>query len=173
MFLIIRPVRLVFKALVTEATPGQLALGFALGVLVGLVPKGNLLAIALGIVLAASRANLGIAAATILVFSFISPWFDPASDYIGTWLLSLPSMQQTWTDLYNTPLMPWTSFNNSIVMGSFILGVLLLYPNYRLSRPVFEKYTQKLSVWSRRYRITRYLLGAELVGLVNSNDSGS
>lgn len=55
----LRPVRFFFKALVTDNTPSQLALGFALGVVIGLVPKGNLLAISLMVVLSAIRVNLG------------------------------------------------------------------------------------------------------------------
>ena len=87
MFVIVRPLRIALKALICESTPRQLALGFALGMLIGLVPKGNMTAVALGIVLAASRANLGIAAATIVAFSFASPWLDPMSHEIGTYLL--------------------------------------------------------------------------------------
>ncbi|MEO2016703.1 MAG: TIGR03546 family protein [Fuerstiella sp.] len=160
-FLIVRPIRLFCKALVAESTPGQLALGFALGVLIGFVPKGNLLALVLGIILAASRANLGIAAATILVVSFVSPYFDPVSHQIGTWLLAHPSLTNVWTELYNMPVMPWTAFNNSIVLGSFIVGVAALYPAYRLSKPVFEKYSEKLSVWAKRFWLTRFLMGVE------------
>ncbi|MEQ9409360.1 MAG: TIGR03546 family protein [Fuerstiella sp.] len=171
MFLIIRPIRLAMKALIKEATPGQMAFGFALGVLIGLVPKGNLLAVVLGIILAASRANLGIAAATILIFSFLSPCVDPLSDVIGGWLLSQPRLQSLWTDLYNTPFMPWTAFYNTIVLGSFVLGLALLYPTYRLSRPVFARYTIKLSRWAKRLWLTRVLLGVEWADRLGTSGS--
>ena len=161
MLLIVRPLRIALKALIAEATPGQLALGFALGVLIGLVPKGNLTAIVLGVVLAASRANLGVAAATIIAFSFASPWFDPVSHQIGTYLLGHPFLLSTWTKLYNTPVMPWTAFNNSVVLGSFVIGLILVYPLYRLSRPVFKMYSEKVGAWARRYWLTRVLLGVE------------
>lgn len=39
MFLILRPLRLLFKALVIESTPTQMSYGLALGVLLGLYPK--------------------------------------------------------------------------------------------------------------------------------------
>ncbi len=161
MFLIVRPIRIALKALICESTPGQLALGFALGVLIGLVPKDNLTAIVLGIILAASRANLGIGAATIVAFSFASPWIDPMSHQIGTYLLSHPFLLDTWATLYNTPVMPWTAFNNSVVLGSFVIGVALVYPLYRLSRPVFKLYSEKVGAWARKYWLTRVLLGVE------------
>ena len=161
MFVIVRPLRIALKALICESTPRQLALGFALGMLIGLVPKGNLTAVALGIVLAASRANIGIAAATIVAFSFASPWLDPMSHEIGTYLLGHPALLDMWTKLYNTPVMPWTSFNNSVVLGSFVLGVVLLYPAYRLSKPVFKLYSEKVGKWAKRFWLTRVLLGVE------------
>lgn len=161
MFLIIRPLRLAMKALFTESTPGQLALGMALGMLIGLVPKGNLTAVVLGIVLAMTRANLGVAGAAILLFSFLSPLIDPMSHSLGAWLLSHPALFRMWTSLYNMPVMPWTDFNNSIVLGSLLIGLALTYPTYRLTKPAFKKYTERLQKWARRYWLTRLLLGAE------------
>ena len=163
MLLILRPIRLALKALITEATPNQLAWGFALGVLIGLVPKGNLIAISLGIILAASRANLGVAAATILACSFLSPMLDPASDVVGGWLLSHPDLQSMWTSLYNKPLMPWTDFNNTVVLGSLTIGVLALYPLYRISHLAFDRYVERVSNWAKKFWLVRVLMGLEVV----------
>ena len=171
MFFIVRPLRVALKALIYESTSGQLALGFAFGLLIGIVPKGNLTAIVLGIILAASRANLGIAAATIVAFSFASPWLDPASHQLGAYLLSHPSLLSMWTKLYNTPVMPWTAFNNSIVLGSFVIGMVLLYPAYRLSRPLFKRYTEKIGAWARKYWLTRILLGVEWADRLGASGS--
>lgn len=161
MFLIIRPIRLALKALLVETTPLQLSMGLALGVLIGLVPKGNLLAVMLGVLLAASRANLGIAAAIIFVVSMVSGFLDPITDTIGGWLLTLPALQDFWTFLYNTPGMLWTDFYNSVVLGSFVLGLILIYPVHRLSYPFFEKHSGKVAAWAKRFWLTRALLGVE------------
>lgn len=171
MFLIIRPIRLALKALLEQSTPGQLAFGFAFGVLIGLIPKGNLLVVTLSVILAASRANIGVAAASVLVVSFISSYFDPVSHSIGHWLLSHPSLQGTWTHLYNMPLMPWTDFYNTIVIGSFALGVMLLYPLYRISKPFFEKYSEKFGNWVKKFWITRVLLGVEWADRLGTSGS--
>jgi uncharacterized protein (TIGR03546 family) len=149
MFLLLKPVRLCLKALSGQSAPGQLSMGLALGILVGLVPKGNLLAIVLGLLLAASRVNLGIAAAAIVCCSFASPWLDPVSHVIGSWLLKQPGLYSVWTWLYNQPVVPWTAFNNSVVLGSFVTGLFLLYPAHRLSRPVFEMYSEAAGQWVR------------------------
>lgn len=167
MFYLVRPFRIILKALIGEASARQLAWGFAMGVWIGLVPKGNITAIVLGILLAASRANLGVAAATILAFSFISPYFDSASHELGAYLLSHPSLLNMWTQLYNTPVMPWTGFNNSVVLGSFLIGVASLYPCYKLSKPLFKKYTEVVGAWARKFWLTRFLMGVEWADRLN------
>lgn len=161
MFLILRPLRLFIQAFVTESTPRQMAFGLALGVFVGLVPKGNLLAIVLGTLLAATRVNLAIATFAIVLCSFCAAMFDSLFDRVGVFVLSQPSLQGMFTEMINTPFMPWTDFNNSIVMGSFVTGLMLIFPIYRLSRPLFEKYSDKLSKRIRQWRYAKLLLGAE------------
>jgi uncharacterized protein (TIGR03546 family) len=170
MFMILKPFRLLLKSFVTESTPGQMAFGLAMGVLIGLVPKGNLLAISLGVFLAATRANMAVAAAAAVVVMFASRWLDPLSDAVGVWVLSQPSLQQLWITLYNTPLVPWTDFNNSVVMGGFVLGLLLLFPLYRGSQPVFRRVLPVASVYARRFWIIRVLLGAEWADRVAAVD---
>jgi len=161
MFFILRPMRLLLKALIAESTPGQMAFGLAMGILIGLVPKGNLLAISLGVLLATTRANLAVAGAAAVCVMFASPLVDPLSDGIGYWILSQPSLQDFWTQLYNTPFMPWTDFNNTIVMGGFVLGLVLLIPVSRTSEPLFRRLTPAIAMYARRFWLLRVLLGAE------------
>ncbi len=168
MFFLLRPLRLCVKGLAGQSAPRQLSMGLAMGILVGLVPKGNLLAIALGMVLAASRVNLGIAAAAIICCSLASPLLDPLSHRMGSWLLSQPALREFWTWLYNQPVVPWTAFNNSVVLGSLVLGLLLLYPIHRISRPLFEKYSEAVGNWVRRFWLTRALMGAEWASRISA-----
>ena len=163
MFLILKPLRMIVRALADQSTPRQLSFGLAIGILVGLVPKGNLLAVVLAMILAASRVNLGVAGAAVLCSTLLSPLLDPLSHRIGLFLLEHPDLQPTWTWLYNQPIAPWTAFNNSVVLGSFVLGLILLYPAHRLTRPLFEKYSGTAGKWARRFWLTRALLGAEWV----------
>ncbi len=132
-----------------KALPGrgdssrQLAVGVALGVMLGLIAKDNLLAALIGVVIAASTVNVGIAMITALAVSFAAMLIDPALDQIGETILTQPSLQNIWKSLYQMPLGPWTRFNNTIVMGGFALGCGLFYPSYRLSRALFDRYWTK------------------------------
>lgn len=161
MFLVFRPVRILVRALLTQSTPSQMSLGLAMGVLLGLVPKGNLLAVALGMLLAALRVNLGVAAAGALVCSVLATRFDSVFDRIGAAVLSQPDLQSFWTRLFNMPVLPWTDFNNTVVMGSFLTGLVLIWPVHRVSRPLFEHYADVLGEQARRWKLARVLLGAE------------
>ena len=161
MFLILRPLRLLLQAFVMESTPRQMSLGLAFGVLVGLVPKGNLLAIVLGTLLASTRVNLAIATLAIVLCSFAALVCDSLFDQVGGYILAQPALQGMWTEMANMPFMPWTNFNNTIVMGSFATGLVLLWPVYRLSHPLFEKYAEKIAQRARQWRWAKLVLGAE------------
>lgn len=158
----LRPIRFFFKALVTDNTPSQMALGFALGVVIGLVPKGNLIAISLMVVLGAIRVNLGMGMLAAFAFSWLGVVLDPLTHRIGHILLTTDSLVPYWTELRNQPMAPWTKFNNTIVLGSFVLGMTLLVPVFLLAKPVFHKYTPDWSERLKKFKLVQLLHGTEL-----------
>lgn len=157
----LRPARFLAKAVTAEATPRQLAWGLALGLLVGLVPKGNLLAMALMMVLCMLRINLAAGMMSAFVFSWVGMLLDPLTHQVGLVLLSLDGLRPMWTALFEVPLMPWSGLNNTVVLGSFLCGLVLLWPARWLSEPYFERYTPLLTQRLKRYRLVQLLWGAE------------
>jgi uncharacterized protein (TIGR03546 family) len=168
MFLILRPIRLLLSAMISETTPRQKSLGLAFGILIGLVPKGNLLAISLGLLLAATRLNLGIAALGALLAALAAVGCDGFFDRVGWFVLSQPSLAGVWTRLYDIPWVPWTNFNNSIVMGSFVTGVALILPVHFATRPLFQRYSGALSLYAKRSWMLRLMTGAEVANRLSS-----
>lgn len=126
-------------AIKSTDTPRMLAISVALGMILGMVPKGNLLAVGLVMGILATRVNVAVAMISALGFSLIGPMADPLTHRLGLWVLTRPALWPHWARLYELPLAPWTSFNNTVVMGSFLLGVALFYPSYRASLPMFER----------------------------------
>ncbi|MDA1163071.1 MAG: TIGR03546 family protein [Planctomycetota bacterium] len=163
----LRPVRFFFKALVTDNTPSQLALGFALGVVIGLVPKGNLLAISLMVVLSAIRVNLGMGMLAAFAFSWVGVLLDPITHRLGLTLLTTEQLVPFWTEFSNQPMAPWTKFNNTIVLGSFVLGMTLLVPVFLISKPLFLKYTPDWSERLKKFKLIQLLHGTELSTKLN------
>ena len=86
--LFLRPLRLIVQMLTANDTARQTAWGFALGMIVGLLPKGTLLAIGLAMVLCAIRVNRAAALLAIGVFSMIGAGLDGLAHRAGT-ILSL------------------------------------------------------------------------------------
>lgn len=161
---VLRPFRFLAEALVEESTSRQLAWGFALGMVVGLVPKGNLTAVALMMLLCLLRVNLGVGMLAAFAFSWIGVLADPWTHQLGYALLTHDSLTGFWTQLANLPIVPWTSFNNTVVLGSLAAGVVLLFPAYKLSEPVFARYVPPLAERARKFRIVQLLWGAEWAG---------
>ncbi len=112
-----------------------MAAGLACGLLLGLIPKGNLLAILVVTLLLATRMSLATGMLAAFCVSLVAPWCDPLTDRIGHWILTTFPLTICWRALARLPLAAWTSFNNTVVMGSLVLGTFLMYPTYRLSLP--------------------------------------
>lgn len=64
--------------------------------------------------------------------SFVISWtlaafvLDPLIDQLGIFVLRLPAMEHFWTEMAKAPVLPWTQFNNSMVVGAFLLGILTI-----------------------------------------------
>ncbi|MEX1096782.1 MAG: TIGR03546 family protein [Planctomycetales bacterium] len=161
MFLFLRPFRYLAQALTVEATPRRMACGFALGMVVGLVPKGNLIAVALMLLLCTLRVNLGIGLLAALAFSWLGMLADPLSHVIGARLLAWGPLVPVWTAMYDLPVLPWSGYNNTVVLGSLVVGLAAAVPVARLTEPVFARYSPRVAARLQKFRIVRLLWGAE------------
>jgi uncharacterized protein (TIGR03546 family) len=140
MLLLLKLLQKIVKTLNSAGTPGQVAMGMTLGACLGITPLMNahnivVFALALVFNVALGGFFLGWTLATPLGFVL-----DPLFDAVGTWLLGLPALQGLWTSLYNTAGVPLTNFNNSVVLGSLVVWVLLVLPLFFLLRSLIAKY---------------------------------
>lgn len=145
MLALINPLRYLWKALSAERSPNQIAWGVALGVLVGLVPKGNLTAWLFGIILVATKVNLGAGMLAAILVSTISVGIDPLTHEIGLRLLKIQSIQQMLGRLSEKPLVPWLALNNTVVLGSVVLGLSVLYPVKHLACCALEWISSRIT----------------------------
>src|SRR5690242_5179949 len=97
----------------SEVSPRQIASGFALGVIVGLLPVRGLLPYVLTLISLVINVNLAMMAAAAAIFKIISFILDPLANKIGFYFLTQPPMKSFWTRLYNMPVIPYTRFNNT------------------------------------------------------------
>ena len=123
-------IRQFITGITSETEPPQIAAGVALGFLIGLLPKATLTVQVLLVLVMALRVNAPMALLTILATSLLNPLFDHLTDPIGYALLSSQSLAPFWTRLYNTPVVPWTGFNQTVMLGGLIFGLALFAPVY-------------------------------------------
>jgi uncharacterized protein (TIGR03546 family) len=106
----------------------EIAFGITFGVLLGLLPKGNLLFVIFAILFFLSHANIVIGVLATLVISFFAPWLYPLADRIGHEILLSVIGQQVIGNLFQIPLVAWTMLDNTVVLGMFLLGLVLFLP---------------------------------------------
>jgi uncharacterized protein (TIGR03546 family) len=117
------------KILREGQTPNQVAGGFALGSIVGLMPGLSLQGLFVWLVIFVLNVNLSAAFLAATLFALVSWLLDPVFHQIGYWLLlDLEGLKGFWTTLYNAPIAPLTRFNNTIVMGSLVGALVLFVP---------------------------------------------
>jgi len=154
-----RFVKLLRQTVTGSDTPRQIGFGIAMGLLIGLIPKDSLFVYFFGLCLLISTANLFSAFVSTFVFSWVGFLLDPYAHKIGSFVLTLPSMQSTWVWLSEMPMVPWTRFENTIVTGSLILGLLLFYPVYRISWRFIAKYGPAMNHRLSQYAAYRWFAG--------------
>lgn len=122
------------RGILASDSPNQLAAGFALGMVLGLVPKGNLIALSLCVLLFSLRVNKGLALTAAIVFSAFASYADSFTHKLGMEVLTAPSLQPVFASLLNAPVGPWIGFHNTVVTGSLLVGLYLAYPVFWLAR---------------------------------------
>jgi uncharacterized protein (TIGR03546 family) len=138
-----------------------IAFGFALGMMIGLVPKGNLTAAAIAVVVLSTQANLAAATLGGFLFSWLALWTDPLAHRIGSAVLTQPAWQAWFGRVYEMPLVPWTALNNTVVLGSLLLAIVLFYPVYRMAWLAFDRHHARVADTLQQYQVERVLAGAE------------
>ncbi len=138
--LLLKLLRQLIKTLNSQGTPGQVAAGMALGACLGLTPlvnAHNLLVFMVALITNVALGGVFLGWSLMALLGFI---LDPLFHAIGNWLLGMPALQGLWTSLYNTPGVPLTNFNNSVVLGSFVFWLVAAYPLFLLFRYLIARY---------------------------------
>ena len=117
------------KILREGQTPNQVAAGFALGMIVGISPTMTLQGLFIWLIILILDVNLSAAILAFTVFALIAYLADPLFHALGYFLLvDADALRGLWTWLYNVPIAPLSRFYNTVVMGSFVAGLILFLP---------------------------------------------
>ena len=154
------------KALRSGASPRQISGAFVLGMILGLTPfwsLHNLLVIILIIIL---NVNISMAIFSFLLFSGIAYIIDPLFHSLGYWLLvDVTALKGLATKLYNTPVIPLSRFNNTVLLGSFVSSLVLLFPVFVLVRKGVVLYREKLEAKVQKWKIVKIVKSSKIYSL--------
>jgi uncharacterized protein (TIGR03546 family) len=161
MFALLKLIQSIIKTLHSEGTPGQVAAGMALGAALGLTPLmnvHNLVVFSLIVLFNVSFGGGMLGWALFVPLGFI---LDPVFHAIGVGLLQAPSLRGLWTAMYNTPLVPYTNFNNSVVLGSVVGWLGLSVPIFFAARWGVARYRATIGERVQRSRLYKAITASK------------
>ena len=162
MLALLKLIQSMIKTLHSAGTPGQVAAGMALGSALGLTPLMNLHNLAIFALLVLLNVSFGGGMLGWALFVPIGFLLDPLFDSIGLRLLTAQGLRPLWTELTNTPILPFTNFNNSVVLGSFVSWVVLAVPIFFAARYGVAKYRATVGERVRQSRFYRAVTASQV-----------
>ena len=126
--MILRTIGKLVALLNSNSRPSEIGAGIAYGLLLALIPGGNLLFVALLVLLVFLKINLGLTLVFGLIFTALTPIVDPLLDDLGVWILTNPALGSVFATLYSVEPLPWTRFNDALVTGGLAAGLALYLP---------------------------------------------
>ena len=133
------------KTLHSDGTPTQIGLGVALGAALGLTPIANVHNLLVLLLLAVLNVSFGAGMLAWAVFVPVGFMLDPLFNRVGHWLLiDATSLRALWTTWDNTPVLALTNFNNTVVLGSVIVWLVLFVPLWLAARYAVVRYRATL-----------------------------
>ena len=133
------------KALNTNSHPGEIAHAVAIGMLLGFMPKDNALWYLLFVFFLFVRVHKGALLLAVLAASLLARLFDPLFDAIGYIVLTFSPLEPAYAALLDIPFVAFTKFNNTIVAGSLVFGLILYTPVYILIRILIKSWRTHLA----------------------------
>ncbi len=162
MFTLLKLIQSLIKTLHSEGTPGQVAAGIALGAALGLTPLlnlHNLIVVALIVLLNVSFGGGMLGWALFVPVGFL---LDPLFDRIGVSLLQAPSLRALWTSWYNIALVPYTNFNNTVVLGSVVGWLALAVPIFFAARYGVARYRATIGARVQQSKFYRAITASQV-----------
>jgi len=146
-----------FHLLNSEKGSHQIAAGLPAGFILGLTPALSLHSLLIFFCIFIFRIQLAAALISAFLFKFVGHLFDPLFHLIGAWILERPELQNLFTQMYNMPLVPYTRFNNSIVMGAGAVTLVTSPLVFIIFRAFIFKYRETIVAKFKESRFWKFV----------------
>lgn len=161
-----------FAALNANRHPGEIAHAMACGFLLGIMPKNNLLWYLVFVFILFLRINKPFYLLMLLAGTALAPVLDPTFDKMGYAFLTINAFSGFFGMLLEIPFVAFTKFNNTVVMGSFLLGLVFYVPLYFLSRVLVSLYRKYIAPKVVQSKLAKSLSKIGLVEKIVSKVAG-
>lgn len=141
MLVLIKTLHSILKLLNSETAPSQLAAGVAFGMIIGLTPVMTPHNLIIFFIVCLFRVNFSMFFISFAAFKILGFLLDPFWDWFGYKLLvDLKVARPFWIAITSGPILPYFKFNNTIVMGSLAMALILFVPVFLGSQVGVKKY---------------------------------
>ena len=154
------------KGINANTRPGEISAGIAFGILLALQPGFTVVRIIVLAITFILKINMPALFLSLFLVGLVSPVFDVPLDLFGGFILNHPSLFEFFTDLYNMPLIPYTRFNDTLVMGGLAAGVIAWLPFFFLFKAFITLYRNSLREKIANSRIFKTFLKMPLISKV-------
>ena len=151
------------RVLASEAAPIQISMGIALAMIAGLTPLFSLHNLLVVFVLLTFRINLAAFILALALFSGLAYLLDPLFHSFGLSLLQHTEMQDVWMNMYNSTFWRVAHFNNTIVIGSLVITLLMFVPMVLIMNVLIKHYRTHVLVYLNNSKLVSWLQSSKLV----------
>ena len=162
MALILKQIYGLLKLLNSDTGTNQIAAGVAAGFVLGMSPMLSLQSLLIFLCIFLFRIQAGAAFLSAFFFAFVAYVLDPLFHFVGSLILERPEFQESFTKMYNMPLVPFTRFNNSVVMGAGVIAIALFPITFWLARRLVVQYRVTVAERFRQSKLVKALKATTL-----------
>lgn len=152
----------------SDARPIQIALAIALAMLAGLNSLFSLIGVFTLITLFLVRANLSTYFALTALFSLLSIAVAPMLSGVGESVLTAQALLPLFTELYNQDWFRLFGFNNTLVMGSALVSLILFVPVLLACKVLVVKYREALMAFVNKFKVVQTLKASKFYQIYES-----
>jgi uncharacterized protein (TIGR03546 family) len=142
MTLLLKQIFGLLKLLNSDTGTNQIAAGVAAGFILGMTPSFSLQTILIIVMVLIFRIQVGAVFISAFFCAFFAYILDPVFTSVGAQILEMDSLREVYVSLYNMPIIPFTRFNNSLVMGSGVVAFILSPIIFILTKVLVNKYRE-------------------------------
>jgi uncharacterized protein (TIGR03546 family) len=140
MTLILKQIFGFLKILNSDTGENQVAAGIACGLILGFAPALSLQTFLVFFLIFFLRIQAGAAFMSAFFFAMVGFLLDPVFDVIGGSVLEIEALSGLYTTMFNMPIIPFTKFYNSVVMGAGVVSIAMFPIVFFIGKKFIYKY---------------------------------